>query len=144
MATTSTNPTDRAEHAGASGASTLCEAFQATAARCGDAPALRTPGGALELSWREYADRVRALAGGLAAHGIGRGDTVASMLTNRPEAHLIDTAALHLGATPFSVYNTSSAEQIEYVLAHSGATLIVTERQFVDRVVSVRERVPTL
>jgi long-chain acyl-CoA synthetase len=124
--------------------STLCEAFQATAARRGDADALRTPGAEVALSWREYAGRVRALAAGLAAHGIGRGDVVAMMLANRPEAHLIDTAALHLAATPFSVYNTSSAEQIEYVLAHSGATLIVTERQFVDRVLSVRERVPTL
>ncbi len=124
--------------------STLCEAFQATAARRGDADALRTPGAEVVLSWREYARRVRVLAAGLAAHGIGRGDVVAMMLANRPEAHLIDTAALHLGATPFSVYNTSSAEQIEYVLAHSGATLIVTERQFVDRVLSVRERVPTL
>jgi long-subunit acyl-CoA synthetase (AMP-forming) len=124
--------------------STLCEAFQATAARRGDADALRTPGAEVALSWREYAGRVRALAAGLAAHGIGRGDVVAMMLANRPEAHLIDTAALHLGATPFSVYNTSSAEQIEYVIAHSGATLIVTERQFLDRVLSVRERVPTL
>jgi long-subunit acyl-CoA synthetase (AMP-forming) len=144
MATTSTNPTDRAEHAGASGASTLCEAFQATAARCGDAPALRTPGGAVELSWREYADRVRALAAGLAAHGIGRGDTVASMLTNRPEAHLIDTAALHLGATPFSIYNTSSPEQIEYVLSDAGCRLVVTERQFADRVLAVRGKLPDL
>jgi long-subunit acyl-CoA synthetase (AMP-forming) len=144
MATTSTNPTDRAEHAGASGASTLCEAFQATAARCGDAPALRTPGGAVELSWREYADRVRALAGGLAAHGIGHGGTVASMLTNRPEAHLIDTAALHLGATPFSIYNTSSPEQIEYVLSDAGCRLVVTERQFADRVLAVRGKLPDL
>ena len=79
------------------GPSTLCEAFQATAARRGDADALRTPGAAVAVSWREYAGRVRALAAGLAAHGIGRGDVVAMMLANRPEAHLIDTAALHLG-----------------------------------------------
>jgi long-chain acyl-CoA synthetase len=124
--------------------STLCEAFQATAARRGDAVALRTPGGDVALSWREYAGRVSELAAGLAAHGIGRGDVVAMVLANRPEGHLIDTAALHLGATPFSIYNTSSAEQIEYVLAHSGATLIVTERQFVERVLAVRERVSTL
>jgi long-subunit acyl-CoA synthetase (AMP-forming) len=124
--------------------STLCEAFQATAARCGDALALRTPGGEVEISWREYAERVRVLAAGLAAHGIGAGDTVAMMLTNRPEGHLIDTAALHLGATPFSIYNTSSPEQLEYLLTHSGARLIVTERQFVDRVLAVRGKLPAL
>ena len=144
MTTTSTSPTDRPTRPRESEASTLCEAFQASAERCGDAPALRIPGGSVEISWREYADRVRGLAAGLAAHGIGRGDTVASMLTNRPEAHLIDTAALHLGATPFSIYNTSSPEQIEYVLTDAGCRLVVTERQFVDRVLAVRPKLPAL
>jgi long-subunit acyl-CoA synthetase (AMP-forming) len=98
----------------------------------------------VEISWRAYADRVKALAAGLAAHGIGRGDTVACMLTNRPEAHLIDTAALHLGATPFSVYNTSSPEQIEYVLTDAECRVVVTERKFVDRVLAVRAKLPAL
>ena len=39
----------------------------------------------------------------------GRGDAVGLMLLNRPEFHLVDTAVLHLGAVPFSVYNTSHA-----------------------------------
>jgi long-subunit acyl-CoA synthetase (AMP-forming) len=144
MATTSTTPAERSSRLEVSDVRTLCEAFQASAARCGDAPALRTPGGAQEISWREYSDRVRSLAAGLAAHGIGRGDRVASMLTNRPEAHLIDTAALHLGATPFSIYNTSSPEQIEYVLTDADCRLVVTERQFVDRVLEVRAKLPAL
>ena len=122
----------------------LCEAFQSTAARRGDAPALRTPGDAVTISWSDYADRVEALAAGLAAHGVERGHTVAMMLTNRPEGHLLDTAALHLGATPFSVYNTSSPEQLEYLLHHAGSRVIVTERQFIDRVLVVREQVPSL
>jgi long-chain acyl-CoA synthetase len=144
MATTSTNSTERPAALETADAATLCEAFQASAARCGDAPALRTPGGAVQITWREYAERARALAAGLAAHGIGHGDTVASMLTNRPEAHLIDTAALHLGATPFSIYNTSSPEQIEYVLTDAGCRLVVTERQFVDRILAVRPKLPAL
>jgi long-chain acyl-CoA synthetase len=142
MATTARTTAQSAESA--TEASTLCQAFQATAARCGDAAALRTPGGAVEISWREYADRVRALAAGLAAHGVGRADTVAMMLSNRPEAHLIDTAALHLGATPFSVYNTSSPEQIEYLLTHADSKVVVTERQFADRIVAVRDKLPSL
>jgi long-subunit acyl-CoA synthetase (AMP-forming) len=144
MASISTTPAERPSRPEVSDVTTLCEAFQASAARCGDAPALRTPGGAVEISWREYSDRVRLLAAGLAAHGIGRGDRVASMLTNRPEAHLIDTAALHLGATPFSIYNTSSPEQIEYVLADADCRLVVTERQFVERVLAVRAKLPAL
>ena len=56
---------------------------------------------------------MRALAAGLAALGVERGDTVALMLPNRPEFHIADTAAMHLGATPFSIYNTYTPDQIE-------------------------------
>ena len=52
----------------------------------------------------------------------------ALMMTNRPEFHPCDTAALHLGATPFSVYNTSSPEQIAYVFANAGNRVVITER----------------
>jgi long-subunit acyl-CoA synthetase (AMP-forming) len=43
------------------------------------------------------------------------------MLTNRPEFHLADAAAMHLGAIPFSMYNTSSPEQVDFLLRDSGA-----------------------
>ena len=45
----------------------MCEAFQITAAEHADVVALRTPGGAVELTYAEYADRVRAIAAGLYA-----------------------------------------------------------------------------
>ena len=125
-------------------AETLCEAFQRTAEHHAAEVALRTPGGALEITWAEYAQRVRTLAGGLAAEGIGRGDTVGMMLTNRPEALIVDSAVLHLGAIPFSIYNTSAPEQIEYLLAHAECRVVVTEAQFVDRVLAVSERLPML
>jgi len=108
----------------------LCEAFQNTVERCGDQVALRTPGGEQEISWREYGERVRALAGGLASLGVRPGDTVGIMLLNRPEFALVDTAALHLGAVPFSIYNTSSPEQISYLFGNAGNTVVVTERLF--------------
>jgi long-subunit acyl-CoA synthetase (AMP-forming) len=68
---------------------------------------------------------VRDLAAGLAGLGVDRGDTVALMLTNRPEFHLVDVAARHLGAVAFSVYNTSSPEQIEYLLGDAGNRVLV-------------------
>ena len=119
-----------------SGASvrTLCEGFQLTAAFEPDRVAIRTPGDGQRITWREYGDRVRGIAAGLAALGVGRGDTVALMLTNRPEYELVDTAALHLGAIPFSIYNTSSAEQINYLFGNAGNRVVVTERQFVGRI----------
>ena len=77
------------------GAQTLCEAFQITAAAYADRPALRTTDGAVELTWADYAARVRSIAGGLAGIGVGHGDTVALLLDTRPEFNLVDTAALH-------------------------------------------------
>jgi long-subunit acyl-CoA synthetase (AMP-forming) len=62
------------------------------------------------------------------------------LLSNRPEFHLVDTAAMHLGATPFSVYHTNSPEQIAYVLSNSEARVFVTEAAFLDRVLETRER----
>ncbi|MEA2398816.1 MAG: long-chain acyl-CoA synthetase, partial [Thermoleophilaceae bacterium] len=101
---------------------TLCAAFQVTVNDHADRPALRTKGDEFTMTWGEYGDKVRALAGGLAALGLERGDTIALLLTNRPEFHWVDTAAMHLGATPFSVYNTYSAEQIEYLVSDAKNT----------------------
>ena len=116
---------------------TLCEAFQSTAARYPREVALRTPGGAVTITWEAYAGQVRAIAAGLAGLGAGRGDTVALMMTNRPEFHLVDTAAFHLGAIPFSVYNTFAAEQVAQVLANAGNRVVVCEEQFVPRLAEV-------
>ena len=80
----------------------------------------------------ELAERVDALAGGLAALGVRRGDTVALMLSNRPEFHVADLAAMTLGATPFSIYGTFTPEQIEYVVSDAGARVALIERQFAD------------
>lgn len=121
----------------------LCEAFQNTVARTPDAVALRTPGGATEITWREYGERVERIAGGLAALGVKPGDTVGIMLVNRPEFALVDNAALHLGATPFSIYNTSSPEQISYLFGNAGNTICVTEQAFLEQVRSADSGVET-
>jgi long-chain acyl-CoA synthetase len=120
------------------GASTLCEAFQRTAAERPQQVALRTLGGATEITYADYAARVRALAEGLHSLGVGRGETVALMLANRPEFSLADTAAIHLGATPFSIYNTSSAEQVAHAFRSAGNRVVVTEHQFLPRVLEGR------
>jgi long-chain acyl-CoA synthetase len=56
------------------------------------------------------------------------------MLTNRPEFHVVDTATMHLGAIPFSMYNTASTEQIAYLLRDSGSRVVVCERQFLEHI----------
>jgi long-subunit acyl-CoA synthetase (AMP-forming) len=52
------------------------------------------------------------------------------MLANRPEFHLADLAVMTLGATPISIYLTSSREQVEYVLRDAGARVAITEELF--------------
>ncbi|HEX8005470.1 MAG TPA: long-chain fatty acid--CoA ligase [Trebonia sp.] len=130
-------PAERAAVTGPGAAATLCGVFQATAARYPGQVALRTPDGAAAITWGQYAARVRQIAAGLAGLGVGRQDTVALMMTNRPEFHLVDTAAFHLGAVPFSVYNTFAPGQIGQVLANAGSRVVVCERQFAPRLLEV-------
>jgi long-subunit acyl-CoA synthetase (AMP-forming) len=114
--------------------STLPEAFQETATLLPDSVAIRTPGDKVVLTWRQYADRVRKIATGLAALGVERGHTVGLMLRNRPEFHLTDTAIMHLGAVPFSIYNTSAPEQIRYLFTNAENKIVFTEKDFLPAV----------
>lgn len=114
--------------------STLCEAFQMTALVKPDAIAVRTVGGVETLRWREYGAQVRSAAASLAALGIRRGDSVALLMANRIEFYPIDVGAQHLGATPFSLYNTLSVEQLAFQLDNAGAQVLFCERQYLDRV----------
>jgi long-chain acyl-CoA synthetase len=83
-------------------------------------------------SWRgisaaEFAQEVRALAKGFIAAGIGVGDRVAIMSRTRYEWTLTDFALWTAGAVPVPVYETSSHEQLSWILQDSGAVAIVLE-----------------
>ena len=82
---------------------------------------------------REYGEQVDRFALGLRELGLKRGDVFALMLTNRPEFHIADTAAMSLGATPFSLYQTLTPDQIAYQLNDSGAEIVVTEPAFLEQ-----------
>jgi long-chain acyl-CoA synthetase len=123
----------RAERPAGLGASTVVEAFQLTAKANPDRCALRLKENELSMTWAEYAEKVRRTAAGLAGLGLERGGAMGIMLTNRPEFHWLDAAALHLGATPFSIYNTYAAEEVQYQLRDAEARIFVTEKAFVDR-----------
>jgi long-chain acyl-CoA synthetase len=114
--------------------STLPQAFQETAALRPDAVAIRTVGDKVVITWGQYADRVRKIAAGLSALGVERGHTVGLMLRNRPEFHLTDTAIMHLGAIPFSIYNTSAPEQIRYLFSNAENKIVFTEKDFLPAV----------
>ncbi|HEY5189891.1 MAG TPA: AMP-binding protein, partial [Solirubrobacteraceae bacterium] len=130
MTSTVSGPAAERERPPALDAASMCEAFQLTAAACPDEVALRTLGDAVSITFGEYRRRVQDLAAGLHALGVGAGDTVGFMLTNRPEFHLLDTAVMHLGATPFSIYNSSAEDQVAYLLSDAGCRLVIFEAAF--------------
>src|ERR1700710_1628565 len=119
--------------------STMCGAFQVTAAERADKVAIRTKGDEFSITWGEYADKVKKVAAGLAALGLERGKTIGILLNNRPEFHFVDTGAMHLGATPYSVYNTYTAEQIEYLVSDAENSIIVTEGEYLDTALAVQK-----
>jgi long-chain acyl-CoA synthetase len=109
------------------GVSTVTDAFLRAVENHPDELALTDAGGSLALTWREYAERVAALASGLKELGVAAGDRVALLMGNRPEFNLIDSAALFLGAIPFSIYPTSASEQIAYIAAHAKPAVYVVD-----------------
>ncbi|MCM2393529.1 AMP-dependent synthetase/ligase [Streptomyces albipurpureus] len=121
-------------------AASLCQVFQATVAAGPDEIALRSSDGTVTLTWSQYDQRVRRIAAGLASLGVGRHSTVALMLTNRPEFHLVDAALMHLGAASFSIYNTYPADQIGYLFSIAENDVVVCEEQFLDRVRAAGEQ----
>ncbi|HJW70415.1 MAG TPA: long-chain fatty acid--CoA ligase [Candidatus Binatia bacterium] len=128
----------------ASEASTVAEAFRRTVAATPDRVAVRTLDDAVSLTWAALAQRVDAVAGGLAKLGVRRGDTVALLIGNRPEFHLVDLAVTTIGATPFSIYQTLPPEQIAYVVGDAGARLAIAETALLPNLLAARRELPGL
>ena len=134
----------QAEKSSARDAATLAEAFRITAADRDGEVAIRTKEDAFTITWGELRERVDAVAGGLAELGLRRGETLALMLSNRPEFHLCDLAAMMLGATPFSIYTSYTPEQIRYVVGDAAAKMLICEQAFLPRVLEARKELPGL
>ena len=93
----------------------------------------------------EFLDEVRAVAKGLIAAGVEAGDRVALISRTRYEWTLFDYAIWFAGAATVPIYETSSAEQIEWILADSGARAVVRRDRRARRAVKeVRDRLPEL
>ncbi len=125
-------------------APTVTEALRRTAANHPGVVAVRTVDDAVSLTWSELLSRVDALAGGLAELGVDRGDTVAIMLGNRPEFHIVDHAVAMLGATPFSIYQTYPAEEIEYLLTDAASRIAIVEQAYLPVMLEARASLPGL
>jgi long-chain acyl-CoA synthetase len=127
---------------------TIASEFLATSRTHPERVALRwqDPDGAWgEWTFADYADQVARAAAGMRAWGIGPGDRVVLMIRNVPEFHVLDLAAVFLGATPISIYNSSSPDQIEYLVNHSRSVAgFVEDVELLERFQKVREQMPGL
>jgi long-chain acyl-CoA synthetase len=109
---------------------TLVDAVFANAARDASALAYRRRGP--DRRWSDvtagaFAAEVTAVARGLIAAGVEPGDRVALLSRTRYEWTLVDYAILAVGAATVPIYETSSAEQIRWILSDSGAVAAVVE-----------------
>ncbi len=129
----------------------LAKAVFRRAAEQPQAVVLRRPGPAgpsgewTDVTAAQFRDQVVEIAKGLIAAGIGTGDRVALMSHTRYEWTLTDYAIWSAGAVTVPVYETSSAEQAEWILADSGARACFVETAaFGDLIGGIRDRVPAL
>lgn len=100
------------------------------AAEAPDVAVLSRPGADgswVDVTSSEFLAEVSAVAKGLIAAGVGAGDRVALLSKTRYEWTLIDYAIWFAGATTVPIYETSSAEQIEWILQDSAAVAIIAE-----------------
>jgi long-chain acyl-CoA synthetase len=104
--------------------------------------------GAPEASWNTWTlGDVRSLAAraaaGYQALDVEPGERVMIMMRNRPDFHWLDLGAQFVRATPVSIYNSSSAEEIQYLASHAEARIMILEDAgFLAKVMEIRDELP--
>lgn len=98
----------------------------------------------LELGYGELGERARALAGYLAARGIGPGDRVAALLPKRPELVVLAHAVWHLGAVYMPLFTAFGPEAIAYRVRAAEAKLLATDGENQPRVDGMSVSPPVL
>ena len=126
---------------------TIVDAFRITVHRIPNRPALRrnVAGRWETLTWADYGRGVGEVTAGLAELGIEPGQQVGIFSNNRLEWHLADFGVLANGSVTVPLYQTSSAEQVAYMLGHArGARAFVENHELASRILEVRDRLPDL
>ncbi|MBZ4418548.1 long-chain fatty acid--CoA ligase [Myxococcus sp. RHSTA-1-4] len=105
----------------------------------------RKGGAYVPTSWAEYAQRVRRFGLGLHALGAGAGQPVGILGFNREEWHVAALGTIAMGGVPVGLYTTSSVDQLEYILGHCEAGILVVENEKHLRTgLALRQRLPKL
>ncbi|MCS6861899.1 MAG: long-chain fatty acid--CoA ligase [Abditibacteriales bacterium] len=126
---------------------TINRLFQDSVRRYAAQPALlhKVEGKFQPITYQELADRVRAFCAGLVALGVQRGDHIAMISENRPEWAVADLGMLSLGAVNVPMFTTLPAPQVEYIVADSGAKIIiVSDETQLHKALAVKANVPSV
>jgi long-subunit acyl-CoA synthetase (AMP-forming) len=127
--------------------STLLTAYAETVAanEAAEAHRWRDEAGAWHsLTYRQVHGKVRDLTLGLAAIGFQPGDFAVIWSGNRSEATIADYAVMHARGVPVFIYNTVSPEQAAYIAGHCEATVAIVERQYLPKLIQIRDQLPKL
>jgi len=125
---------------------TLNELWNHAVARFGDDEFVRfkRDGAWQTLTFVDLATRVRELASGLVRLGLKPGERVAIWSENRPEWNMADLAVLATGGVDVPIYTTQALDQVEYILADSGARAIFVSSAFLSQALAIKARVRSL
>jgi long-chain acyl-CoA synthetase len=94
-----------------------------------------------ELTWRDYENGVLRVASALIALGLPPGAPVGLIGENSVEWLMSDLGILAAGGVTVAMYTTSSTAQVEYILSHSGARILIVENEEqLDKALELRER----
>ena len=105
--------------------------FMATSQRLAAEPAYFVRGASnwQPTSWQAYGQQVRQAARALVALGVQPGDAVCILGFNRPEWTTMDLAAMMVGAVAAGIYWSSAANEIAYIVEHSGCAVLLVENE---------------
>jgi long-chain acyl-CoA synthetase len=104
-----------------------------------------TPTGTGRLTWSELDARIRKIAAGLLALGVGVEDRVALAATTRIEWVLADFAVMLAGGATTTIYPSTGADDVAYILSDSDTTVIFAEDdEQIDKLRSIRDQLPDL
>ena len=120
----------------------LADLFETIAATVPERTALISD--SLRLTYAELDARSNAIASGLAAHGVSRGDTVGLYMMNRAEHLEAFIAVIKLGAVPFNVNFRYRGDELRYLFTNAGAAAIIHAAEFSDMVRALRPELPGL
>jgi long-chain acyl-CoA synthetase len=97
------------------------------------------------ITWKQYYENVKRIALGMVSLGLERGDKVAMIGDNRPEALWAEMAAMCVGAVGVWLFQDSLIDEVQYIIDHSDAKLMVGEGQEeVDKCLTIKSKCPKL